>query len=149
MGLSKLVGMLRTLMFSAQIWWAIGTSDLRCASHLALVPPTGGGGKVTQVKNHWRRSSGTVSQAERLQRRCCFRRLGKRTCVHIRVYAARDLRAVCKDGRPRQGTFSEAKHIISKAKHVILELPGASRITLGFSFPPNASFQHPSFGHPA
>ena len=42
---------------------------------------------MTQVKNHRRRSSGTVSQAETLQRRCCFRRLAKRICVHVRVYA--------------------------------------------------------------
>ena len=48
---------------------------------------TGGGGKVTQVKNNRRRSSGTVSQSETLQRRCCFRRLAERICVHVRVYA--------------------------------------------------------------
>ena len=40
-----------------------------------------GGGKVTHVKKHRCRSSGTVSQAASLQRRCCFRRLAKRICV--------------------------------------------------------------------
>ena len=34
--------------------------------------PTGGGGKVTQVEKHRRRSSEAVSQAATLQRRFCF-----------------------------------------------------------------------------
>ena len=50
----------------------LNEKDPACIVADSLCVDTGGGSKVTQVKNHRLRSSGAVSQTESMQRRCCF-----------------------------------------------------------------------------